>query len=171
MLRQRSPIGMNTTTPIALQSVVLDRSMSELVKMILAVAIPISSIIAATQSPQRNSQIPASSSDRKGQKVYHVGGNVKPPRVISSFQPSLTEEQAKQLNAGNKVVKTGSTIVGIVVGEDGTVQSAKVLQSLSRDLDAKAIDAVKQWKFEPATKKGVPVAVELAVEVDFHLYK
>jgi TonB family protein len=59
----------------------------------------------------------------------------------------------------------------IVVGEDGTVQNATILQSTDHDLDAKAIEAVKQWKFDPATKKGIPVAVELMVEVDFHLYK
>ena len=34
----------------------------------------------------------------------------------------------------------------------------------------KAIEAVKNWKFEPAMKDGHPVAVQIAVEVDFHLY-
>ena len=151
--------------------------MKKLANVMLAVAIPISSIIAAGQSTQQDSgcgnkpQIAASASDRKPQKVYHVGGSVKPPRVISSVQPSLNEENINQLNAGKKRVYAGSTIVGIVVGEDGTVRSAKVLQSLNRDLDGKAIDAVKQWRFEPALRKGVPVAVELAVKVDFHLYK
>ncbi len=59
----------------------------------------------------------------------------------------------------------------IVVGDDGTVGSAAVFESFDHDLDAKAIEAVKQWKFEPATRKGVPVAVELMVKVDFRLYK
>jgi hypothetical protein len=36
-------------------------------------------------------------------------------------------------------------------------------------LDEKAIEAVKNWKFEPAMKDGHPVRVEIAVEVDFHL--
>jgi outer membrane biosynthesis protein TonB len=30
---------------------------------------------------------------------------------------------------------------------------------------------VKTWKFEPATKDGQPVRVEIAVEVNFHLYQ
>jgi len=51
------------------------------------------------------------------------------------------------------------------------VRSATVFESFDHDLDAKAIDAVKQCKFEPATKKGVPVAVELTMEVNFRLYK
>ena len=37
-------------------------------------------------------------------------------------------------------------------------------------LDAKAVQAVEGWKFKPARKKASPVAAEIAVEVDFHLY-
>ena len=149
----------------------------ELARAMLAVAILIPPTNLAGSSAQDDSgqtnasQIAASTPDRKPQKVYHIGGDVKAPRVISSFQPSLEEEQIRQLSAGQKVVRTGSTLVRIIVGEDGTVWSAKVLESFNGDLDAKAIDAVKQWKFEPALKKGVPVAVEFAVKVDFHLYK
>jgi protein TonB len=58
-----------------------------------------------------------------------------------------------------------------VVDEDGSVRTVKVLKSLNRVLDGKAIGAVKQWRFDPATKNGTPVAVEMAVEVTFHLYK
>ena len=35
-------------------------------------------------------------------------------------------------------------------------------------LDENAIEAVKQWRFEPAMKDGKPVAVEINVEVTFH---
>jgi TonB family protein len=37
-------------------------------------------------------------------------------------------------------------------------------------LDEKAIEAVKNWRFEPAVKDGKPVAVAISVEVDFRLY-
>ena len=39
-----------------------------------------------------------------------------------------------------------------------------------RALDEKAIEAVNQWKFEPAQKDGRPVAVAINVEVQFRLY-
>ena len=58
----------------------------------------------------------------------------------------------------------------IVVGEDGAVRDAQVTRSLGAYLDSKAVELVKNWKFEPANKKGKPVAVQLAVEVDFRLY-
>jgi len=38
-------------------------------------------------------------------------------------------------------------------------------------LDENAIEAVKSWKFEPAMKDGQPVRVEIAIEVNFHLYQ
>ncbi len=62
-------------------------------------------------------------------------------------------------------------MLAIVVGEDGTVEDATVVKSFDHDFDATAIEAIKQWKFEPAKKKGVPVAVEVEIEMDFHLYK
>jgi len=37
-------------------------------------------------------------------------------------------------------------------------------------LDEKAMEAVRQWRFTPAMKDGTPVAVQIAVEVSFHLY-
>jgi TonB family protein len=37
-------------------------------------------------------------------------------------------------------------------------------------LDEKAIEAVKQWRFEPGTKDGQPVPVEVSMEVSFRLY-
>ncbi|MGH9579506.1 MAG: TonB family protein [Terriglobales bacterium] len=37
-------------------------------------------------------------------------------------------------------------------------------------LDEKAIQAVRTWKFEPARKDGQAVAVQVFIEVNFHLY-
>jgi protein TonB len=37
-------------------------------------------------------------------------------------------------------------------------------------LDEKALDAVRTWRFLPATLDGQPVAAQIAVEVDFRLY-
>jgi periplasmic protein TonB len=37
-------------------------------------------------------------------------------------------------------------------------------------LDQKAIEAVRNWKFEPAMKDGHAVAVQINVEVNFRLY-
>jgi TonB family protein len=42
-----------------------------------------------------------------------------------------------------------------------------VARSLGFGLDEKAIEAVRQWRFKPATKNGVPVAAPATIEVRF----
>ena len=56
------------------------------------------------------------------------------------------------------------------VEPDGRTSHIRVLRSVGKDLDQKAINAVKGWKFEPAKLDGKPVAVQIAVQVSFHLY-
>jgi len=112
--------------------------------------------------------VEAASGEVKPGKIYRVGGEVKAPRAI--LQPQPVVDDSSETSKG-PVDDVGSTILSIVVATDGSVSKAKVLRGLRRDLDAKALEAVKQWRFEPGTKKGVPVPVELDVQVEFHLYK
>ena len=58
----------------------------------------------------------------------------------------------------------------LVIGSDGRPREMRVARSLGMGLDEKAMQAVKQWKFEPAMKDGHPVAVQMNVEVSFRLY-
>jgi len=52
----------------------------------------------------------------------------------------------------------------------GRPQQIRVQRPLGMGLDEKAIEAVKQWKFEPAKKDGQAVPVMINVEVNFRLY-
>ena len=78
-------------------------------------------------------------------------------------EPEFSEE-------ARKAKYQGVCTLGLIVGTDGRPSNIRVLSSLGMGLDEKAIEAVKNWKFEPAMKDGHPVRVEIAVEVDFHLY-
>jgi len=62
----------------------------------------------------------------------------------------------------------GTVIVTALVARDGTVRETRITQSVPM-LDAAATDAVKQWRFQPAKLGGVPVAVWVAVPVQFRL--
>lgn len=143
----------------------------------LAIAIFAFASQAPGQSTQHDSSQPGQSQGSapaekpKPQKVYRVGGDVTSPRAIRSSHPQLDVQQLKKLNAERNVKRSGIIMLAIVVGEDGTVEDATVVKSFDHDFDATAIEAIKQWKFEPAKKKGVPVAVEVEIEMDFHLYK
>jgi len=98
------------------------------------------------------------------EKVYKVGGAVSRPRVISKVEAEYTPEALK---AGRQ----GSVILQVVVTPDGEASDIHVLRSPGFGLDEKAVEAVKQWTFQPATKYGNPVAMKINVQVDFHLYK
>ena len=58
----------------------------------------------------------------------------------------------------------------MVVDQQGRPRNIHIARSLGLGLDEKAIDAVKRWKFTPGTKDGIPVAVQVNVEVSFRLY-
>jgi len=98
-----------------------------------------------------------------GGGVFHVGGGVSAPKPVFSPDPEYSEE-------ARKAKYQGTVVLGLVVGPDGRPRDMKVLRSLGLGLDEKAIEAVKNWRFEPAVKDNKPVAVYISVEVDFRLY-
>jgi TonB family protein len=62
---------------------------------------------------------------------------------------------------------SGTVILYAVIHADGSVGSVKVLRGVDERLDHFASDAVSQWKFDPATKNGVPVDVEATFQIPF----
>ncbi len=65
----------------------------------------------------------------------------------------------------------GTVRLKVVIGADGTAERISIEQALPCGLDQQAINAVKGWKFKPATgPDGQPGAVLQTVEVTFHLY-
>jgi outer membrane biosynthesis protein TonB len=44
------------------------------------------------------------------------------------------------------------------------------VRSLAPDFDTSAIDAIRQYRFKPGMRKGSPVAVAIAIEVNFRQY-
>ncbi len=81
---------------------------------------------------------------------------VKPPKAISSPDPdSSFYDQAKR-----------TVVFRVEIGTDGLVHNPTLVQSSgSVAADDKAQAAIKQWKFKPATKDGVPVPVLINVEI------
>jgi TonB family protein len=98
-----------------------------------------------------------------GGGAFRVGGGVSAPKAIYSPDPEYSEE-------ARKVKHMGTVVLWLVVGPDGKPRDIRVLRTLGLGLDEKAIEAVKNWRFEPAMKDGKPVAVQINVEVNFHLY-
>lgn len=90
-------------------------------------------------------------------------GNVTEPVIRQKAMPVYPEEA----RAG-KVM--GTVVLDLTVGTDGKVDAVRVLDSPSALLSQAAIDAVRQWEFEPARREdGTPVAVLYVVTLRFAL--
>jgi TonB family protein len=59
-------------------------------------------------------------------------------------------------------------ILWTVVHADGTVGVVTVETSTNAEFNQSAIDAVKQWRFEPALRSDEPVACRIRVPVEFN---
>ncbi len=91
-----------------------------------------------------------------------VGGDVKAPEKLHAPPPQYTE-------IARKARITGVVIVEAIIDKDGNVTNVKVLKGLPMGLDQAAIDAIKGWKFRPATLNGKPVSVYYNLTVNFTL--
>jgi protein TonB len=67
----------------------------------------------------------------------------------------------------------GAVVLNVEVFEDGSVGAIEVVESLlpgPGGLDEAAINAVRQWEFNPAKSNGQPVAVWVTFPVEFTLH-
>jgi TonB family protein len=93
---------------------------------------------------------------------YRVGDNVTRPEKISGLSPAYTE-------AARKARVQGVVIIEAIIDEAGNVTDARVLKGLPMGLDQSAYEAVKTWKFKPATLDGQPVKVYYTLTVNFQV--
>jgi len=94
-------------------------------------------------------------------RIVRVGSNLKAPRQIHLVQPQYPE-LARQAHVG------GVVVVNAVIDEHGNVVRARALSGHPLLIPA-ALKAVLEWKYEPTTLNGTPVAVEMEVTVHFDL--
>jgi periplasmic protein TonB len=97
-----------------------------------------------------------------GGGVYRVGGGVSAPVVIFRVEPLYSEE-------ARKVKYQGVVVLWAIVRKDGSLEILRLVRGPGLGLDESAINALKQWRFRPGLKDGVPVDVALNVEVSFTL--
>jgi TonB family protein len=84
------------------------------------------------------------------------------PRVVFQREPDYPEHARRTRDE-----RTVS--IGLVVGVDGQPHDIKVEASPGRDFSKSAVEAVRQWRFEPALKDGQSVEMPIHVEMAFRL--
>lgn len=96
------------------------------------------------------------------QGPIHMNAEVKAPVKISGPDPVYTD-------SGRRAGIEGVVIVQAIVSKHGMVESVQVLKGLPLGLDQAAVEAVRRWRFAPATLHGRPVDVYYTLTVNFQL--
>jgi TonB family protein len=98
-----------------------------------------------------------------GESYAPLSNGVSMPRPIYAPEPEFSEEA--------RIAKfQGEVTLLVTIGADGRARNLTVVRSLGMGLDQKAMDAVRTWRFDPARKDGRPVAVQMNIIVNFHLF-
>jgi protein TonB len=93
--------------------------------------------------------------------VVRIGGSMKTPRLARRVEPLYPD-------IAQRAAIEGIVILEATVGEDGRVDGVKVLRSQAV-LEQAAIEAVKQWQYEPLIYNGRPTPFVLTVTLSFNL--
>jgi len=93
-----------------------------------------------------------------GEAADEISSPVAIKKVDPRYDPAAARERIE-----------GTVTLSAHILRDGRVASVRVLRSLDERLDASAVAALMEWRFQPALKRGVPVDLEIVVQIPFHL--
>jgi len=105
----------------------------------------------------------AGSGGGMGGGVFKVGGGISAPQPVLTPDPEYTD-------AARTAKTQGTCTLWLIVDAAGRPRDIRIVHGLGFGLDAKAMEAVQKWRFDPALKDGKPVTVQISVEVEFKLY-
>lgn len=91
-----------------------------------------------------------------------VGGRISEPRKLADARPTYPE-------VARRARIEGVVILEITVDRQGNVRNVDVLRGLPMGLTEAAVDAVRQWRYEPTLLDGRPIEVLIVVTVNFRL--
>jgi TonB family protein len=109
---------------------------------------------AKATKPHANESAPA--------PVYEPGADVSRPKLVHYVEPSFSTKP-------DEAFVEGTVTISVIVNPQGQPTDLQVIKGLNAGQDHSAMEAVKQWRFQPGTKGGKPVSVKVSVQVAFHL--
>jgi TonB family protein len=126
--------------------------------------LPILAASLAAQTPSSTPPDASPSANQPAPPLRKVGGSVLPPVVLFAPEPHFSEQATK--------AKVGGTVlVGLEIDTDGNPQHVHVIRGIGMGLDEKAIEAVRLYRFKPATENGNPVPVTINIAVNFQVLR
>ena len=98
--------------------------------------------------------------DRKMEEAFNADDIDQKPRLLFPTSPVYPAElRGKKLE--------GDVTVIFVVDDGGRVLTPKAVKSNNTAFEKPALDAIKQWKFEPGLKGGKRVACRMRISIRF----
>lgn len=101
----------------------------------------------------------ATNAAKEAEDLFSLGDLDQKPRPVRQTPPNVTKEMRKR--------GPGTVHVVFVVDKDGRVEAPVVQKSTDSIFDTPAVNAVKQWKFEPGMRGGKPVRFRMRVPITF----
>ena len=98
-----------------------------------------------------------------GPETFEKGKGASAPIRTYGSEPTYSEK-------ARKAKYQGTVVLLIVVDAEGNVTGAEVVKPIGVGLDEQALKTVLTWKFKPAMRDGIPIAVRVNVEVSFRLF-
>ena len=89
-----------------------------------------------------------------------IGGNIRQPMKVVDVKPTYPDRLSAAKVGGDVVLEA-------VIGTDGTVTDISVVSGADPELDAAAMEAVRQWEFSTTFLNCTPVDVHMTVNVAF----
>jgi len=89
-----------------------------------------------------------------------VGGDVLPPKLVSSVLP-VYPPLAQQAGV------TGTVVIDTTIDKEGRVEKMKMISGPVLLRDA-ALKALRQWRYAPSKLNGRPISVEMIVSIRFN---
>lgn len=99
-----------------------------------------------------------------GEKVYRVGGDVKPPRVLSRVEPRYPQVMIHAR-------KNATVRIRCIVDRHGAVREIEVLSSTFPIFNDAAVEAMRQWRFAPGSLNGIAVDTVFELTVNFQVVR
>lgn len=84
-----------------------------------------------------------------------VGGNTQLAKLLAKVDPIHPATEAQ-----------GSVLLHVVIAVDGSVREITVVNG-DPVLGKAAVDAVRQWRYQPTTLNGSPVEVDTTIRIEF----
>ena len=117
--------------------------------------------VLSSSEPSLSSGLTSGSEKQPAAPAAPVGGEVKSARIISSVPPAYPALARTQHVAGD-------VRIDALIDATGRVTTMKVVAGPTL-LQQAAMDALRQWKYQPATLDGKAVPMHLTVTIQFRL--